>query len=57
MIAAVTVATCVGSILPIIFQKLGIDPAVASGPLVTTVVDISSLLIYFGIAMQLIEFG
>jgi magnesium transporter len=57
MIATVTVATCLGAILPIICQKLGLDPAVVSGPLITTVVDISSLLIYFGIATQLMEFG
>ncbi|TKJ47993.1 magnesium transporter [Candidatus Aerophobetes bacterium Ae_b3a] len=57
MIATVTVATCLGAILPIICEKLGLDPAVVSGPLITTVVDISSLLIYFGIATQLMEFG
>jgi len=57
MISTVTVATCLGSILPIISEKLGFDPAVVSGPLITTVIDISSLLIYFGIAVQLMEFG
>ncbi len=57
MIATVTVATCLGAILPIICEKSGLDPAVVSGPLITTVVDISSLLIYFGIATQLMEFG
>ncbi|HDZ49907.1 MAG TPA: magnesium transporter [Candidatus Aerophobetes bacterium] len=57
MIATVTVATCLGAILPIICEKLGFDPAVVSGPLITTVVDISSLLIYFGIAIQLMDFG
>jgi len=57
MIATVTVATCLGAVLPIICEKLGLDPAVVSGPLITTVVDISSLLIYFGIAIQLMEFG
>jgi len=57
MIATVTVATCLGAILPIIFEKLGFDPAVVSGPLITTVVDISSLLIYFGIAIQLMKLG
>ncbi len=57
MVVTVTVATCLGAILPIICEKLGFDPAVVSGPLITTVVDISSLLIYFGIAMQLMDFG
>lgn len=57
MVVTVTVATCLGAILPIICEKLGFDPAVVSGPLITTVVDISSLLIYFGIAMQLMDFA
>ncbi len=56
MVATVTVATCLGAILPIVCEKLGLDPAVVSGPLITTVVDISSLLIYFTVAMQLMEF-
>lgn len=43
-------AASLGSMLPVAFHKLGIDPAVASGPLVTTSSDILSIVIYFSIA-------
>ncbi|TET44737.1 magnesium transporter [Candidatus Aerophobetes bacterium] len=54
MIITVTAATCLGAILPLICKRLGIDPAVVSGPLITTVLDIASLLIYFRIAIFLL---
>jgi len=54
MLATVTVSTCLGSILPLICKRLGADPAIVSGPLITTVVDITSLLIYFEIARYLL---
>jgi magnesium transporter len=43
-------AATLGSMLPVAFHKLGIDPAVASGPLVTTSSDILSIVIYFSVA-------
>ncbi len=43
----VIVAKLVGSVLPIIAKKLGFDPAVMASPLVTTILDAVSLLIYF----------
>lgn len=43
-------ATVVGSALPFAARRLGIDPAVVSAPLVTTLVDAAGLLIYFGFA-------
>ncbi|HID16277.1 MAG TPA: magnesium transporter, partial [Candidatus Atribacteria bacterium] len=43
----ITSAASVGSTLPLIFSKIGVDPAIASGPFITTAVDIFSLLIYF----------
>jgi len=42
--------TLAGTIIPLLLYKLKIDPAIASGPLITTLNDILSLLIYFGIA-------
>lgn len=54
MIITVTAATCLGAVLPLICKRLGIDPAVVSGPLITTVLDIASLLIYFRIATLLL---
>lgn len=47
-------ATAVGAFLPLISSRLGIDPAVVSAPLVTTLVDATGLLIYFGIAQLLL---
>jgi len=54
MIFVVTVATTLGSILPLLFKRLGFDPAIMSGPLITTIIDITSLVIYFEIARRLL---
>lgn len=43
--------TLSGSMLPFILKKFGADPATSSGPLVTTIVDIAGLIIYFTIAI------
>ncbi|MFC3884423.1 magnesium transporter [Bacillus songklensis] len=48
--ATLTVATLAGSLVPLIMHRLNIDPAVASGPFITTINDIISILIYFGLA-------
>ena len=50
MIAVITAATTAGAILPVTFKKLGLDPALMSGPFIASVVDIVSILIYFEIA-------
>ncbi len=50
IVIIMTLAASIGSMVPIVFQKLGFDPAVASAPLVTTSTDILSILIYFSIA-------
>lgn len=42
--------TVAGSALPFFARRVGIDPAVVSAPLVTTLVDATGLLIYFGFA-------
>lgn len=47
---AVIVAKVVGSTLPMIAKKIGMDPAVMASPFITTIVDAISLLIYFRIA-------
>ncbi|MCK9266317.1 magnesium transporter [bacterium] len=44
----------VGSLLPIILGKLRLDPAVVSSPLITTVMDVLGLLIYFAIALMIL---
>jgi magnesium transporter len=50
MFSGISVATTVGSLVPMICLKIGIDPALAAGPFVTTMNDIAGLVIYFGIA-------
>ncbi|TCJ20118.1 magnesium transporter [Rubrobacter taiwanensis] len=50
MIAIVLVANLIGAALPFALSRLGLDPAVASAPLITTVVDATGLIIYFTIA-------
>ena len=55
LLLVVVLAAVNGACIPLVFQKLGIDPAVASGPLVTTSNDITGILIYFGVAYYLID--
>ena len=55
LLLVIALAAVNGACIPLVFQKLGIDPAVASGPLVTTSNDITGILIYFGIAYLLID--
>ncbi|MBI1915057.1 MAG: magnesium transporter, partial [Planctomycetes bacterium] len=42
--------TLVGSMLPLVFKRLGVDPAMASSPFVATFVDVTGIVIYFNIA-------
>lgn len=55
LFATLIIGTLAGTIIPLILYKCKADPAVASGPLITTINDILSLLIYFGIATMFIE--
>lgn len=50
MMAAIIVANLAGSFIPKIMDKLGFDPAVASGPFISTLSDLTSVFIYFSIA-------
>lgn len=50
MFCAIIVANLAGSLIPVLMDKLGFDPAVASGPFITTLSDLTSVLIYFNIA-------
>ncbi|WP_368653468.1 magnesium transporter [Ornithinibacillus sp. 4-3] len=54
LLLTLIIGTLAGTIIPLILYKLKIDPAIASGPLITTINDILSLLIYFGIATAFI---
>ena len=50
LICSMSVAALFGSLMPMVFARINIDPAVATGPFVTTSVDIISVLFYFYIA-------
>jgi len=50
MVVTVTLATTLGALLPILFKRLKLDPALMSGPFITSIVDIVSLFVYFRIA-------
>ncbi len=54
---SMTVAATMGAIEPIVFHKLGIDPATATGPLITTITDIISNFTYFTLASMLLLHG
>lgn len=49
----VVTATVIGAGLPLVVKRFGGDPAVAASPAITTIVDITGLLIYFGIAVSM----
>lgn len=47
--------TLAGSMLPLLLQRLGLDPATSSAPFVATLVDVTGLIIYFGVARVLLS--
>ncbi len=47
---AMIVSSFIGTIIPIFFHKIKVDPAVASGPLITTVNDLVAVVTYYGLA-------
>ncbi|MEA3506066.1 MAG: magnesium transporter [Elusimicrobiota bacterium] len=51
---SMAVASTIGALLPIIFDKVNIDPAVATGPMVTTTIDVIGLSIYFILATAIL---
>lgn len=55
MVGTSVVAAMVGFVIPWLVYLVGQDPAAASNPIVTTIKDVSGLLIYFGIAMILVS--
>lgn len=55
LILSMSTAALFGMLIPIAFKKLGIDPAIASGPLVTSFCDMLSVSMYLGIILGLGE--
>ena len=54
LIGVVTWGTLMGSMLPLIINKLGFDPAASSAPFVATLVDVTGLIIYFTVALLIL---
>ena len=50
LMVAMVVSSLVGTLIPMMFHKIHVDPAVASGPLITTVNDLVAVVTYYGLA-------
>jgi magnesium transporter len=56
LVVSSCVAVTIGTLTPILFQRLRLDPAVTSGPLVTTLNDVTGLTVYLGVATLMLSF-
>ncbi|MEQ8768267.1 MAG: magnesium transporter [Planctomycetota bacterium] len=56
MVVVVTFATVLGATLPLLFKHFGLDPALMSGPFITSVLDILTILLYLTVAWLLMRF-
>jgi magnesium transporter len=54
LLFSMVIASLDGTLIPIFFKKIGIDPAVASGPLITTINDLVAVISYYGLAWALL---
>ena len=55
MALAMVIAVTVGTLLPIVLARMNVDPAVSTGPFVTSAVDVLGLLIFFTVSSMLIS--
>jgi len=55
MIAVVMMAKCIGCILPLLAKKIGLDPAIMAAPLITTILDTCTILVYFNIVTTMFK--
>ena len=56
LVIVMILASLIGTFIPIMLHKYGVDPAIATGPFITTSNDIFGLLIYFSIAKMILGF-
>ena len=54
LLVSILLSSIAGTVIPLIFKKLHIDPAVASGPLITTINDLVAVVTYYGLAWILL---
>lgn len=50
LMCSMIISSLTGTVIPMLFNKVGIDPAVASGPLITTVNDLVAVVVYYGLS-------
>ncbi len=55
ILSIVTLSTVIGSLLPMLIQRVGLDPAVSSTPFIASVVDVLGLVVYFGVAALILS--
>ena len=56
LVSVIVIASLIGTFIPLLLDKFGIDPALATGPFITTSNDICGILIYFSIARMILGF-
>jgi magnesium transporter len=56
LISVIVIASLIGTFIPLLLHRFGIDPALATGPFITTSNDICGILIYFTIARMILNF-
>ncbi len=56
MLATISVAALIGTLVPLVCSMVNIDPAITAGPFVTTIKDVTGLLIYFFIATSFLDY-
>ena len=54
LVIAMVISSAVGTLIPLFFKKIKVDPAVASGPLITTVNDLVAVVTYYGLSWILL---
>jgi magnesium transporter len=54
LMIAMVISSLVGTLIPMLFHKIKIDPAVASGPLITTINDLVAVVTYYGLVWLLL---
>lgn len=54
LLASMVISSLIGTLVPMFFNKMKIDPAVASGPLITTINDLVAVVTYYGMVWLLL---
>ena len=54
LVLAMLISSAVGTLIPLFFKKIKVDPAVASGPLITTINDLVAVVTYYGMSWILL---